>query len=257
MEIKRPGSITAGCGLFLIIALLSLTAQSATAGTSKFVTVYAASSLQVQFTAVAQKFEIAHPGIKINFSFGSSATLANQIASGAPFDIFVSADESSMATAKSELSKSFDYVSNRVVLAVPKASKISKVRDLNGKISWIQCALSAPCGIAASNALDAEGRVNSSPVSFEVSASSTLAKLLAGSVDAAIVYRTDVVTNSTKIRAIEFSDIRAATTHYSIGLSKSAVVKKNGGANTFLLYLKSPATRKSLVNAGFQVSSLK
>jgi len=257
MEIKRWGSITARSGLFLIIASLSLPAQSATAATPKSVSVFAASSLQVQYIALAKKFEAAHPGIKINISFGSSATLASQIAFGAPVDIFVSADDLSMATAKSEFSKSTEYVTNRVVLAVPKDSKISKVRHLNGKVSWVQCALTAPCGIAAANALDAEGKVSSSPVSFEVSASSTLAKLLSGSVDAAIVYKTDVIANSTKIRSIEFSNARAASTQYWIGLSKSSVEKKNRWADRFLLYLKNSASRKSLAKAGFEIDSLK
>ena len=37
-------------------------------------------------------------------------------------------------------------------------------------MKWIQCAHTAPCGIAADRALAAEGGVKGSPVSYEASA---------------------------------------------------------------------------------------
>ncbi len=253
----RRMRIGAGILSALLFTLTFTATESASATSPKTVNIMAASSLQVQYTALAKKFEAAHSGIKINISFGSSATLANQIASGAPVDIFVSADQASMATAKSEIINPANYVINQVVLATPSNSNITKISDLNGKVKWIQCARTAPCGIAADSALKAEGSVTSSPVSFEASASSTLAKLLAGAVDAAIVYKTDVLANSSKLRAINFADSQSASTQYQIGLSKSAIEKKNRWANTFLLYLKSSEIRKSLAKAGFQVDSLK
>ena len=229
----------------------------ATAADGKSVNVFAASSLQVQYTALAEKFQAAHPGVKINISFGSSATLANQIAAGAPVDIFVSADQASMAVAKTEITNPTDYVVNHVVLAVPTNSTIKNTSDLNGNVKWIQCAHTAPCGIAADRALAAEGGVKSSPVSYEASASSTLAKLLAGAVDAAVVFRTDVIANKSRLRAIEFANSQSASSQYQIGIAKSAVTKKNRWANTFLVYLKSSYVRKALSKAGFQVDSLK
>ncbi len=229
----------------------------ATAADGKSVNVFAASSLQVQYTALAEKFQAAHPGVKINISFGASATLANQIAAGAPVDIFVSADQASMAVAKTEITNPTDYVVNHVVLAVPTNSTIKNTSDLNGNVKWIQCAHTAPCGIAADRALAAEGGVKSSPVSYEASASSTLAKLLAGAVDAAVVFRTDVIANKSRLRAIEFANSQSASSQYQIGIAKSAVTKKNRWANTFLVYLKSSYIRKALSKAGFQVDSLK
>ena len=246
----------------VILSLLTLSfalssAQTATAVVSKSVNVLAASSLQDQYTALAKKFEAAHPGVKINISFGSSTTLANQIAAGAPVDIFVSADQASMTLAKSEITNPADYVVNQVVLAVPINSSISNISGLNGNVKWIQCAHTVPCGIAADRALAAEGRVKSSPVSYETTASSTLAKLLAGAVDAAIIFKTDVIANPTKLRAIEFSDPQAASSQYQIGIAKSAIAKKNRWANTFFRYLKSSDIRKALLKAGFKVDSLK
>jgi molybdate transport system substrate-binding protein len=106
----------------------------ATAANGNSVKVFAASSLQVQYIALAKKFEAAHSGVKINISFGSSTTLASQIVAGAPVDIFVSADKASMAAAKSEITNPTDYVVNQVVLAVPNNSALTKISDLNGNV---------------------------------------------------------------------------------------------------------------------------
>lgn len=233
---------------------LSFGQVAASAAPVKTVTVLAASSLQSQYSALAKKFMTAHPGIKINIAFGSSTTLANQIAAGAQVDIFVSADRANMATVLREIPEPVDYLVNQVVLAVPTSSPISKISDLNGSISWIQCAHTVPCGIAADKAVESESSVNTSPVSLEPSASSVLAKLLAGAVDAAIVYRTDVIANETKLRAINFKDANAASTTYQIGISKSAISKRNREANIFLSSMKSKYVLNSLAQAGFQIA---
>ena len=240
-----------------ILLITLLNPQSASVANPKNINVFAASSLQGQYTVLTKKFVAAHPGVKINISYGSSATLASQINSGAPFDIFVSADESSMASAGSEIASPSDYVVNQVVLAVALTSRIKKISDLNGKVKWIQCARTVPCGIAADRVLKSEGGIKSAPVSYESSASSTLAKLLAGAVDAAIVYKTDVIANPTKIRAITFADSKAASTQYKIGMSKAALESNNRWANRIYLYLQSTEIRRSLAKAGFQVDSLK
>jgi molybdate transport system substrate-binding protein len=250
----RVGSFVLGFAV-LLVALIN--PHSANALTPKNINVFAASSLQGQYTVLTKKFEAAHPGVKINISFGSSATLANHINSGAPFDIFVSADELSMESAKSEVANSTDYVVNEVVLAVPLNSQIKKTIDLNSKVKWIRCARTVPCGIATDGAISAENVIKSAPVSYESSASSTLAKLLAGAVDAAILYKTDVIANPTKIRAITFADSKAASTQYKIGLSKTAIASKNRWVKRVFQYLQSTEIRIALAKAGFQVDSLR
>ena len=239
----------------LVAALLN--PQSANAASPKNVNVFAASSLQAQYNVLIKKFVAAHPGVKVNISYGSSATLASQINSGAPFDIFVSADETSMTSAESEIASPSDYVLNQVVLAVPLTSTIKKISNLNGKVKWIQCARTVPCGIAADRAISSQGGIKTSPVSFEPSASSTVAKLLAGAVDAAIVYKTDVIANSSKIRAITFADTKAASTQYKIGIAKTAIANDNRWAKRIFQYLQSTEIRLALAKAGFQVDSLK
>jgi len=240
-----------------IVAAPIAIAGPAKAAAPTSVTVFAASSLQVQYNALAKKFMAAHPGTTIKISYGSSATLASQIAAGAPVDIFVSADRTSMASAGSEISSPVDYLVNQVVLAVPTNSQLSKISDLNKNVTWIQCAHSAPCGIAADKALAAEGGITTNPVSLEASASATLAKLIAGAVDGAIVYKTDVIANPSKIKAIYFKDAVAASTTYQIGISKSAIAKKNRVATIFLSNMKSVNVLKSLAKAGFQIDGVR
>ena len=202
------------------------------------VTVFAASSLTESFTQIGKQFEKAHSGIKIVFSFQASSTLLTQIKAGAPADIFVSAEPFSGGS---------DYLVNRVVLGVPKTSAITRVSDLNNKkVTWIQCAHEVPCGSTADAALVGEG-LTSKPISLEPKVSSAVAKLLAGEVDAAIIYRTDVLANK-KLRAIEFANKDAAKTTYQI-----AQLRKNRWAASFINYLQSKAVLKQLQNRGFEV----
>ena len=218
--------------LALMIALFSSNNSYA----SSKVTIFAASSLTESYTELGKRFEKAHPGVKITFSFQSSTTLMTQIKSGAPADIFVSAEPFTGGS---------DYLINRVVLAVPNRSSIKKISDLNSKeVIWIQCAREVPCGSVAAAALSGEN-VTSKPVSLEPKASSVLAKLLAGEVDAAIVYRTDVLANK-NLRAIEFANLQAASTTYQI-----AQLKTNRWANTFMSYIKSRSAIKYLQSKGF------
>ena len=51
------------------------------------VTVLAAASLTDPLTALARDYETDHPGVDIALSFGSSTTLAQQVAEGAPADV--------------------------------------------------------------------------------------------------------------------------------------------------------------------------
>jgi len=218
--------------LALMIALFSSNISFA----SSKVTVFAASSLTESYTELGRRFEKAHPGVRITYSFQASSTLLTQIKSGAPADIFISAEP---------FPGGRDYLVNRLVLAVPRGSFIKKISDLNSKeVMWIQCALEVPCGSVSEAALSGEN-VTSKPVSLEPKASSVLAKLLAGEVDAAIVYRTDVLANK-NLRAIEFKNLQAASTTYQI-----AQLKKNRWANTFMNFINSRSAINYLQSKGF------
>jgi len=99
------------------------------------ITVAAAASTQPALEEIAAMFE-KNGGGRVRLVFGASANLARQIMQGAPFDIFLAADEQSVI----EVHKSGHaadegtlYSAGRLVLFVPKGSPIkadSQLADL-------------------------------------------------------------------------------------------------------------------------------
>lgn len=219
----------------IVATTAALSAFSTSAYADNSITVFAASSLTDSYTQIGKQFEEAHKGVKVNFSFQASTTLATQIKAGAPADIFISAEP---------FAGGINYITNRVVLGVKKSSKITKISDLNGNYLWIQCAHEVPCGATADAALVGEG-VTSKPVSLEPKVSSAVAKLVSGEVDGAIIYKSDVQANKT-LREIEFKNQKSATTTYQI-----AQLRKNRWATTFMKYLQSKTVIKLLQSKGF------
>ena len=90
--------------------------------------VAAAADLQFALPEVAAAFEKAHPDVDVAVTYGSSGAFYAQIRNGAPFDLFLSADESfpqklvqeGLAVAGSSLR----YSRGRLVLWVPRDSPI-------------------------------------------------------------------------------------------------------------------------------------
>src|SRR5258708_23647774 len=82
-----------GCTLLALYLAASLPAGQ-DAPRLKPITVSAAVSLTDALTAVAEAY--ARTGGTVRFNFGASNMLARQIVSGAPVDLFISADEAHM-----------------------------------------------------------------------------------------------------------------------------------------------------------------
>lgn len=101
-------------------AALSFAAQAAE------LTVSAAASLTNAFKDIAPLFEAAHPGTRVQLNFAASGVLLQQIAKGAPVDVFASADQETMDQAQAQHlvkpAQRRDFVSNRLVVIVPGAS---------------------------------------------------------------------------------------------------------------------------------------
>jgi len=84
-------------------------------------TVSAAASLTNAFRELARVHEAHHPDTRVLLNFGGSGALLQQIANGAPVDVFVSADRETMDRAVAErlVGPARDFVANSLVLAVP------------------------------------------------------------------------------------------------------------------------------------------
>ncbi len=86
-------------------------------------TVSAAASLTNAYTELGKDFEMKNPGHKVEFNFGASGALLQQILQGAPVDVFASADQATMNKAEAEgmIKKDTraDFIANGLVLIVP------------------------------------------------------------------------------------------------------------------------------------------
>src|ERR1700752_681602 len=103
-----------------LLAALLLLPGLASAGE---IVVSAAASLTNAFKELGAQYERVYPGAKVAFNFGASGALLQQIAKGAPADVFASADQETMDNAVIQsLVKSgerHDFARNALVLVTP------------------------------------------------------------------------------------------------------------------------------------------
>jgi molybdate transport system substrate-binding protein len=114
--------------------------------------VAAAADLQPVMPALAQRYE-HETGVKLVVSFGSSATLVEQILNGAPFDIFLGADyvfpEKVVAAGLADAAQPTAYAKGTLVLWTRK----DRLTDPRVKTVALANQLHAPYGRAAVAAL--------------------------------------------------------------------------------------------------------
>ncbi|MER7366920.1 molybdate ABC transporter substrate-binding protein [Nonomuraea wenchangensis] len=243
-----------GCGSGEPAAAPAAGSSSAAGGGAEEVTVFAAASLTGTFTELGKTFEAAHPGTTVRFNFGSSATLAQQIVQGAPADVFAAASPATMKTVTdaSLAASPVTFVRNKLQIAVPKdnPAKVDELKDLtDAKVKVALCAEQVPCGAAAVKALDAAG-LKVTPVTLEQDVKATLTKVELGEVDAALVYRTDVIASAGKVTGIEFPEADQAINDYPI----ATLAKAPAGdlARQFVNLVLSQQGKDVLTKAGFE-----
>lgn len=216
------------------------------------VTVVAAASLTESFHQLAAGFSAQHPGVRINFDFQGSSTLAEQLNQGRRADVFASADKKNMDKAAGVLaSKPEVFATNNLTIAVPPGNPagIRSLRDLTqpGR-SVVVCAPKVPCGTATQK-VEQAGGVQLRPASEENDVKSVLHKVMAGEADAGLVYVSDVRAAGAKVQAVDFPESRSAINSYPIATIKDA--PEPDLAAQFVSYVRSSAGRDVLVNNGF------
>ena len=230
------------------------TAAPASSAAGKSLTVFAAASLTETFTELGRQFESTHSGTKVTFNFGSSATLAQQITQGAPADVFAAASPATMKTVTDAglASAPTVFVKNTLQIAVPEdnPAKVGSLKDLTDpKVKVALCAEQVPCGAAAVKALDAAG-LTVTPVTLEQDVKATLTKVRLGEVDAALVYRTDVIASGGAVKGIDFPEAAQAVNDYPIAALGKA--PEPGLAKQFVDLVLSQQGRDVLTKAGFR-----
>jgi molybdate transport system substrate-binding protein len=219
----------------------------------KTITVAAAASLTEAFTQIGTDFQAENPGTTVTFTFGSSATLATQITQGAPIDVFAAASPATMKTVNDAgaAGTPTNFVSNTLEIAVPKGNPhhVTGLKDFADKGRRIAlCDPSVPCGGAAVTVFKA-ARITAAPDTLEQDVKATLQKVSRDEVDAALVYRTDVISSPAKVDGIEFPEAKLAVNRYPIAALKAS--KNAHLAKAFADYVLSPPAQTVLSRAGF------
>jgi molybdate transport system substrate-binding protein len=218
------------------------------------VTIFAASSLVDAFARIGDDLKKADPEARLVFNFGSSSTLATQIANGAPADVFASADEANMrkvVDAELAVAVPTAFAGNRLEIAVAAGNpkKIGALADLaRADVVLVLAAPTVPAGRYALEALTKAG-VTVKPVSQEVDVRAVLNKVSLGEADAGIVYVTDVRSAAGRVTGVAIPEEQQVVARYLIAVVKGS--KNAQLANRFVDYLMSPNGQSILAEFGF------
>ena len=231
----------AGCG----------TRASGDAGQADTITVFAAASLTEAFTRIAQDVEAEQPGTTVVLSSGGSSALAQQILNGAPADVFAAASPATMATVvdAGDAAPPRVFARNTLQIAVPADGPDVALADFADPDRTLAlCAPQVPCGAAAAEVLRTAG-ITPRPDTLEQDVKAALSKVRLGEVDAALVYRTDVLAAGDDVRGLEVPGAAAAANDYLV--ARLTASRNPAGADAFVERLLSQEGQRVLVDAGF------
>ena len=221
-------------------------------------TVSAAASLTQAFQEIGTQFEIQNSETKVKFNFGASGALMQQIANGAPVDVFASADTDTMDKAVDKGVVATDvkiFTTNKLVLIVPIQSKASlqQLADLK-KPEFRRLAMgtpaSVPAGHYAQDALEKAGlwlelkqkMINTANVR------QALDYVSRDEVDAGFVYASDALLMQDKVKVA----LQVQTpTSIQYPIAKVVGSTQQSAAKKFIEFLQTPKAQAILKKHGF------
>ena len=241
-----------------ILLLISLLVWHSVAWSADL-TVSAAASLTQAFQDIGSQFESQNPGTKVKLNFGASGALMQQIANGAPVDVFASADTDTMdkAVAKGVVA-AVDvkvFTTNKLVVIVPLLSKtaLQQLADLK-KPDIKRIAMGTPASVPAGHY--AQGSLEKAGLWSEVkdkvinttNVRQALDYVARDEVDAGFVYASDAQLMQDKVKVAMH-----VTTLTPIQYPIAPVM---GSANKnlsvkFIQFLQSPLAQATLKKYGF------
>ncbi|MEI2358540.1 molybdate ABC transporter substrate-binding protein [Mesobacillus zeae] len=222
-------------------------------------TVSAAASLQDALNEINSNFETDNPNIKVNFNYGGSGGLQQQISQGAPVDLFFSAAEDKFEVLKKEgrieKDKAVNLVENELVLVVPKKSN-SGIKTFDDLVKAKRIAIGTPESVPAGQYaketleyLNIWGKLEEKVIPAK-DVRQVLTYVETNNVDAGIVYKTDAQVSS----KVEMVATAKKEYHqpiiYPVGVVKTSTHQKE--AALFYDYLKSEESLKILEKFGFK-----
>ena len=255
------GSVRAGAFARIAAALIGVFALIGMPrpGWCDELVVSAAVSLSNAFKELGKDFEGGHAGVKVLFNFGASGQLLQQIASGAPVDVFASADQETMDRAEAqrliEAATRTNFVRNRLVLVAPggAASTVSSLDELKGQeVTRIAIGKpdSVPAGRYAQEALELAGlwEMLKPKYVYGQNVRQVLDYVERGEVDAGFVYATDAAVAADRVRVVAEAPVRRPI------LYPVAVVAKGPNptrGREFAAFVSTEVAQKILSRYGF------
>ncbi|MDF2713686.1 MAG: molybdenum transporter substrate-binding protein [Paenibacillus sp.] len=234
--------------------------QTAASAERVELTVSAAASLTDALNEIKTAYESKNKSVRLNFNFGASGALQQQIEQGAPADLFLSAATKNMkALVDKQLIDSSRYKNlliNELVAVVPMDSKslVRNMEDLT-KAEIKHLALGEPATVPAGTYAK-EALSNSklwdglgSKLVYGKDVRQVLTYVETGNAEAGFVYKTDAL-SSTKVKVAFSVDPKTYTPiEYPAGIVKAT--KHDKVAADFYAYLQSKDALDVFVKFGF------
>jgi len=232
--------------------------------------VFAAASLTGSFTEIGTAYQQQHSNVTVKFNFNGSQILEQQIANGAPADVFASADQTNMQKASNAglVNTSQVFVKNRLVVIIPTSNpgNINSLKDLAKKGIKIDIeATAVPAGKYSRQALanlsqspdygsSYANEVLANVVSEEQNVKAVVQKVQLGEADAGFVYVTDVTPSvADKVKIIDIPDPYNVIAQYPIAVVKSSPHPSD--AQSFVDFVLSPNGQAILKKYNFIIIS--
>jgi molybdate transport system substrate-binding protein len=250
---------TALTTLLLVIGLPTVTTSPVVAQSNTSLLISAAASLKEVLVEIQPLYQQSQPNVNINYNFGSSGTLQQQIEQGAPTDIFISAAKKQVDTLEQKgllVTGSRNIIAkNRLVLIVPKnavgINSFYSLKDAKVKKIAIGEPRSVPAGQYAQQVLEKLKiwtEVKSKLV-FANNVRQVLASVESGNADTGLVYATDAKISS-RVKVVVTADEK----YHSAIIYPLAVVKRSknlAAAKEFSQFLSSDQAKTVFKKYGF------
>lgn len=248
--------------VILYVTTVTLISAPAVAGAGD-ITVSAAISLKDALGEIGRLYEAKNKGTKVIFNFGASGDLMNQVAGGAPVDVFASAAQKDMDTLEQKgllfPGSRVDFAANSLVLVAPAGAEIGSFEDL-GKRSIKRIAggdpRTVPAGRYAEEALRYYKILDAIKDKYILTANvkQALDYAARGEVDASIVYYTDAMKRAKEIRIVATAPEQShKPVVYPIAVVKGT--KARGAAKAFISLVTSTEGIKILEKYGFKAAN--
>ena len=254
--------VTAVTSLLLAVGLRLVDPSSVAAQSNTNLLISAAASMKDTMAEITPLYYKGQPNVNINYNFGASGALQQQIEQGAPADVFISAGKKQMDALEQKgllvPGTRSNLANNRLVLIVPNDSSagitsFNNLSDAKVKRIAVGEPRSVPAGQYADQVLkqlNIYDQVKSKLV-YANNVRQVLSAVESGNADAGLVYATDAkVSNKVKVVVVADQKYHSPIV-YPMAVLKSS--KNVGAAKDFVQFLSSDSAKTVLQKYGFIV----